>query len=95
MNEQIREYSEKGEPEKAALIRKAMEAGHPYVAPEPVGVVTLSQPKLNGSKEAWLGYAKEISDIDHEVLEAATRDDLIVMLRANGLIEMPDVDEDE
>lgn len=97
MNQLIREESQNGRPEIAARIRSALDRGEVYEAPGVEVVEPVEQPPLGGpgsGKVAWVEYALSVSDIDEEVLESITKDDIIAMLRANGIIPMPEPNEE-
>ena len=89
MNVQVRKESQAGRPEVAARYRAALKRGEPYEAPGTAPKVDVSIPYENGpgsKKELWAAYAKANSDLDEEIIEAATKTDLIAMLKANGVI---------
>jgi len=90
MNEAIREYKRKGQPEIAAIIKENLDKGIFALsdAPEPVELVPA--PKRTAKKVAWQDWAKENTDLDLEVIEAVTRGDLITMLEVNGFIASAD-----
>lgn len=99
MTSQIREESKAGRPEVAAQIRQALAEGEPFgEVVAPVVPVAPNPPPTGGpgsSKERWAEFALEASDLDEEIVEAATQKDLIMMLRANGIIPFPEeVEED-
>lgn len=89
MNLQMRRESQAGRPEIAAKYRAAIRQGKLYEAPGTAPKVDVSIPHEHGpgsKKESWVEYAKANSDLDEEIIEAATKADLIVMLKANGVI---------
>jgi len=92
MNETIREYNRKGQPERAEPYRIALANNVMYVEPEvddSAEVEVVPQPAKSSKKEVWQAYAIEISDIDPEVINNASRKDVITMLVVNELIERP------
>ena len=98
MNRLIRSESEAGRPEVAAQVRKAMDRGDVYEVPVPVTKEKVKIPPTSGpgsGKDVWVAFAKEASDFDGESIEVTKKADLIVMLRANGIIPMPESEEDE
>jgi hypothetical protein len=85
----MRKESQAGRPEIAAQYRAAIRRGEPYEAPGMAPKVDVSIPHEHGpgsKKETWAKYAKANSDLDDEIIEAATKADLIAMLKANGII---------
>lgn len=96
MRKRLRAESEAGRPEISAGIQAAIDAGEFYEDPEVEEVAEVEQPPISGpgsGKAAWVEYARSISDIDDEVLDSITREDILAMLRANGLVPMPEADE--
>ena len=92
MNEGIRYANRMGRPQDAGRLRKALDAG---VYAELIDSIEAPTPELpeappRGGKgsgiDKWIAYAKLVSQIDDEVLESASKDDIIGMLEANGLI---------
>ena len=86
MINKMREFNGKGEPENAAKIQVAMDAGIFDLGEPDVIVEEVEVPDATGSKAKWVEYALKVSNIDPEVIEAQTKKDLINMLRANGLL---------
>ena len=87
MHEEVRRLRGIGEPQRAVPIQTAL-ANDEYFTGAVAQTVTLpTQPKKTASKEAWVKYAKKVSDFDAEVIEACTRNDLIAMLKANNLLQ--------
>jgi hypothetical protein len=80
-----------GRPEVAASIKLSLDRGEFFLAEsdnEPV--VLPDQPPVQGpgsNKAAWDRFALAHSDFDPEVIEKTKAGDLIVMLKANGIIE--------
>jgi hypothetical protein len=87
MIDEIRRLKRTGVPQVAQRIQQALDEGRYFVGETPKPVENPEPPLLNAKTEDWFAYAVEVSDIDVEVLEAATRSDIITMLRVNGLIE--------
>ena len=104
MNEGIRYANRHGRPQDASKLRQALEAGVYAELTDSIEAPTppeLPDPPPRGGKgsgiDKWLAYAKLVSQIDDEVLESASKDDIIGMLEANGLIEKvasPEVDDE-
>lgn len=89
MSLQMRKESQAGRPEIAAKYRAAIRQGKFYEALTAAPKVDVSIPHEHGpgsKKESWAEYAKANSDLDEEIIEAATKTDLIAMLKANGVI---------
>ena len=89
MREQIRSEKGAGRPEVAARIQKALDRGEFYEAKPVVPELPTPIPPTSGpgsKKEVWDAFALAESDLDPEVIEAASKKDLITMLRANGII---------
>ena len=88
MNEKIRELRRTGNPHPAQLIQTALNEDRYFMGPEAQAKADApKEPKKTAKKEAWTDYAKAVSQIDEEVIDGATRTDIIGMLEANGLIE--------
>ena len=102
MTEQIRESKKHGRPQDAQKLQQALDAG---VFAELAGSVEAPVPEplpdppprrgKGSGVTSWLEYAKLVSQIDHEVLENAQKDDIIGMLEANGLLEKLPPKEDD
>ena len=95
MTTQIREESEAGRPEIAAQYRGAMARGEwfepPTTKPKPVlGIPNEYGP--GSKKDEWAEFAKANSDLDEEVIDSVTKTDLIMMLKATGVIPMTDTE---
>lgn len=88
--EAIRYWSDRGDPMKVRDIRKAMNSGKdiPIELLRIPGSGLEAPPRFGrgSGRDNWITYAKEVSDIDHEVIEAANREELIAQLEALGLI---------
>lgn len=82
---EIRLLRSTGKPEVAADIQLALDEGRYFLGTKTVFVET-QPPSKNAHTEVWANFAKEHSEIDHEVIDGLTRKDLIKMLQANGLI---------
>ncbi len=88
MLELIRELRGRGEPEKAADVQAALDEDEYFLGGRKLPTVgNVSEPKRSAKREAWIEYAKHVSDIEHEIIDKMQRNDLIAMLKANGLIE--------
>ena len=87
MHQEVRRLKSIGEPQKAAAIKAALDNDEYFTGAVAKPVVLPTQPKKTASKEAWVKYAKKVSDFDAEVIEACTRNDLIAMLKANNLLQ--------
>ena len=74
-----------GKPEIAAGIQLALDEGR-YFLGSKVVPIEVQPPSKSATTEAWANFAKEQSEIDHEVIDDQSRNDLIKMLQANGLI---------
>ena len=87
MNAEKRRLHQTGDASGASAIKLALEEDRYFmgltIVPEP----ELEAPKPQAKKQAWVDYALAVSDIDPEVIESATRKDIIGMLQANSLIE--------
>lgn len=92
--EKMRSEQAAGRPEVAAQIQKAMDRGEFFLGSPTVEVKVPDAPSRGAKKDAWIEYAKQVSDIDHEVIEDSKRSDIIGMLEANGIIDQL-VDEDD
>ena len=89
LRKKMRAESKAGRPEVAALMRKAAEQQEVYEVPEVEEKPVIEQPPFNGpgsGKQAWVEYAEQVSEIDEEVLDALGRDDIVAMLKSNGLV---------
>jgi len=85
---EIRRLRSIGQPEVAADLQEALDSDEFRLTAKTVKklkVDTVKPPSKAAKKEAWIAYAKNVSNIDHEVIEATIRDDLIGMLKANGI----------
>jgi hypothetical protein len=75
-----------GDAEGAAAIKLALDEDRYFtglvLVPEP----EVKAPKKAAKKQAWIDYALAVSEIDPEVINGATRGDIIKMLEANDLI---------
>jgi len=87
MNQEIRRQNDLGFPEKAQKIRAALNADEFYMGEAAQVAVSMDEPALNARKAEWQEYARLASDFDDDVIDNATRSDLIGMLRAHGIIE--------
>ena len=71
----------------AMAIKKALDDDRYFMGLAVVEEAAVTQPKPNAKKSAWVRFALEVSDMDPDIVEAATRGDIIGMLKANGLAE--------
>jgi hypothetical protein len=105
MTEAIRDSHKHGRPQDAQRLRQALDAGvyaeligsGEAPIPEPLPDSPPRRGRGSGT-DNWVEYAKLISQIDHEVIETAQKDDIIGMLEANGLLEKlppPDAVDDQ
>ena len=97
MQLQIRAEKRAGRPEVAIHIQNALDRGEPYEVTPVIVKDALPVPPTSGpgsGKEKWTEFALEESNMDPEIIEAATKNDLITMLRANGVIPMPVAEEE-
>ncbi len=90
MVSKIRELRGKGRPEKAAEIQLALDEEKYFMGSDMETTPELVVPKLNASTQAWVDFALEHSDVDPEVLNDVTRNDIITMMRVNGIIDIGD-----
>lgn len=98
-----RELNRTGHPSEVTRIKVWMEEGRPFseiqkiyqpvkVKPEkPVSVeVTLAHPPITGKGSGnlpWRKFAKEVSDMDPEIIDSMGKTDIITVLRDKGVIE--------
>lgn len=83
----IRELRRTGKPEKAAEIQAALDRNEYFFGSKDAPVEDIKPPSKGAKLEAWVEFAKKHSQIDPEVIDNTSRDDLIKMLKANGLVE--------
>jgi hypothetical protein len=86
MRVEERRLHQTGDAEGAAAIKAALNEDRYFtglvLVPEP----EVKTPKKAAKKQAWIDYALAVSEIDPEVINGATRGDIIKMLEANDLI---------
>jgi len=86
MVDEARRLRSIGNPQAANLLMKSLDRDEflgVEVAPEPEKV---EAPSLKAKKAVWVAFAKENSNIDDEIIDSATKSDIIGMLDANGLL---------
>ena len=85
---EVRKLRGTGKVAEAASIQEAFDRDEYFMGNRPAKVEDRpKQPKKTANKEAWVKYAKKVSDIDPDVLDGLTKKDIIGMLRANGIID--------
>lgn len=87
MHAEKRRLHQTGDASGAAAIASALLEDRFFVGVEVVPEPEVKAPKVNAKKEAWVKYALAVSNFDPEIINNATRKDIIGMLRANGLID--------
>lgn len=87
MHQEKRRLHQVGDASGAAAIATALFEDRYFLGLEVVPEPEVEAPKVNAKKEAWVRYALAVSNIDPEIINNATRKDIIGMLRANGLID--------
>ena len=87
MREEVRRLHSIGEPESATGIKLALADGRYFMGLRMVPEVVLPQPKKTAKRDAWVEFALSVSDIEPEIIDDATRGDIMGMLKANGLAE--------
>lgn len=100
MTEAWREAHRTGKPQDAQKYRQALDDGVYFTIgddSEAEELVEQSEPPpragKGASKDAWLAWALEVSDVDPEVLESVKKVDIIKMMEANGYIPKLEVEE--
>lgn len=92
-----RKASQTGKPEVVQRIDAGMASEIPFsklkalwaprdVKPEKVVSEVPEHPALNASTAKWQAFAKEVSDMDPEVVEAMGRADIITVLKDKGVL---------
>lgn len=90
-------HRQHGRPEVAATIDAAIRADDlesldPAVlrtdgtSPAKAVALDVTPPARHGKTSEWRTYAKKVSDIEDEVIDGLGREDLVTMLKANGII---------
>lgn len=87
MHAERRKLHSVGDASGAASITQALLDERFFMGLKAVPEPEVKQPKPNAKAEAWVRFALEVSDMDPEIINGAKRNDLIKMLKANGLIE--------
>jgi len=87
MLEKIRELRRTGKPELAEPLQAALDRDEFYMGEEEEEKSEMKVPARTGRKELWIQFATKHSKIDLEVINNSTRNDIIGMLEANGIIE--------
>ncbi len=87
MHIEKRRLHQSGDPSGAASIAVALLEDRYFLGVEVVPEPEIKVPKINAKKTAWVKYALAVSNFDSEIINNATRKDIIGMLRANGLID--------
>ena len=82
---EIRSLRGAGKPELAADIQLALNKGKYFLGSKTV-FVEVQPPSKSATTKVWANFAKEHSEIDNEVIDDQSRNDLIKMLQANGLV---------
>ncbi len=95
MVEKMRSERGAGRPEIAAQIQKSLDRDEFYLGKLTVVSKAPEPPTRQAKTDAWAEWAKEVSNIDHEVLDNAKRKDIIGMLEANGILDRQTEDGDE
>jgi len=88
MNDNRRELARTGNTVESAKVREALMRGEYLVIGKSKEPDPIDPPKRNATKLEWQEFAKKVSEIDHDVIDNVTRDDIIQMLKANGLLPM-------
>ena len=86
MHAEKRRLHQSGEPSGAASIAVALLEDRFFLGVEVVPEPETKAPKDSARKADWVEYALAVSNIDPEVINNATRKDIIGMLDANGLL---------
>ena len=97
-----RELNRTGHPSEVTRIKVWKEEGRPFseiqriykpvkVKPEKLpSVMVVDHPPLTGKGSGnlpWRAFAKEVSDMDPEIIDSMGKQDLITVLRDKGVIE--------
>ncbi len=91
MIEKIRELRMAGQPELAAPLIEALERDEFYLGEEAEEEAEeVKVPSRGAKKSVWQKFATKHSSFDLELIEDSTRNDLIGMLEANGIIDRKD-----
>ena len=100
MRSMVRHWSIHGDPVKANRLRTHLEAGTkpeaallsdgPLKPEKNVDLESIDVPPRNGkgsTKAAWQEFALEVADVEEEVVNRMSRDEIIKMLEVKGIIE--------
>jgi hypothetical protein len=87
MGDEVRRLHSVGDAQAAAVIKIALADDRYFMGLVIAPLPEAKQPKKSAKKEAWVQYALNVSDIDPEIINSATRTDVINMLKVNGFIE--------
>lgn len=96
----IRHHNVHGRPEIAQRIRAAYEAGEelpedkqhyldtskPYLTPPRETPPPPPRHGQGATRDAWRAWMKEVTDMDHDLIDETNRGDLISIAEAEGLI---------
>lgn len=86
MHIEKRRLHQSGDASGAASIAIALFEDRYFLGLELVTEPEIEAPKVNAKKTAWVKYALAVSNFDSEIINNATRKDIIGMLDANGLL---------
>ena len=103
MTEAWRAAHKTGRPQDAQKYRAALDEGVYFTMDPDNSEATelVDQPDppprsgKGASKNAWLEWALEVSDVDREVLESVKKNDIIKMMEANSLLPKLTTDDDD
>ncbi len=87
MLEKIRELRMAGQPELAAPLLAALERDEFYLGEEAEEEAEVKVPLRGAKKSEWQEFATKHSSFDLELIKDSTRNDIIGMLEANGIID--------
>jgi hypothetical protein len=88
MVDEARRLRGKGDPQAANLIMKSLDRDEFYLGLQAVPELEkVEAPSPKAKKAVWVAFAKENSGIDDEIIDSATKNDIIGMLDANGLLD--------
>jgi hypothetical protein len=94
--QRVEMYAEKrslhscGDASGAAAIKLALDEDRYFMGLSVVPEPEVKVPSKAAKKQAWIDFALAVSDISPEVIEGATRKDIIKMLEVNKLIDRDD-----
>ena len=84
---EMRRLRQLGIPQEASKIQTALSEDRFFLGGKTPIAEMVVTPKGSASVEAWRRYALRVSEIDPKVIEKLSRNDVIKMLKANGLVE--------